>query len=319
MSAPLNTQSIVAFIWDFDKTLTPGYMQEPLFAHYGVEPATFWKEVNGLVDHYRKRGLKVSKDTAYLGHILTYARGGMPFEGLTNARLRELGAEVVLAPGMPEFMQRTRAVLKADERFSHHGVGVEHYIVSTGLRQIIEGSAIHDHVDGVWACELLSDPPGPGYLQTEGDDVTLSDTLSQVGYVLDNTTKTRAIFEINKGVNKEPAIDVNALMAPDERRVPIRNMIYIADGPSDVPVFSVVNKAGGKTLGVYTKGRNSNYDGVRKLEDHGRVNSIAEADYTADSAADLWLMSSLRQIAGEICDRRDRAIAQIAPPAGHVI
>lgn len=73
--------------------------------------------------------------------------------------------------------------------------------------------------------------------------------MTQVGYALDNTTKTRAIFEINKGVNIEPTLDVNAQMDLDERRVPIENMIYVADGPSDVPVFSVVGGAGVGLLG----------------------------------------------------------------------
>jgi hypothetical protein len=320
MPQPLYLQTVIAFIWDFDKTLTPGYMQKPLFDAFGVDEKTFWAEVNGLVQHYRKQGLQVSKDTAYLGHILTYVRHGA-FAGLTNQRLRELGADVPLAPGMPEFMQRTRALVAADQRYSHHGIKVEHYIVSTGLRQMIEGNPIRVHVDDVWACELLCDPPGPGYLHSaeQADDIALTGVVSQVGYALDNTTKTRAIFEINKGVNKEPGIDVNARMSEDDRRVPIRNMIYVADGPSDVPVFSVVNGNGGRTLGVYTLGTRSNYEGVKQLQDVGRVNSIAEADYRESRPADLWLMSSLRLIADDICKRRERAFASIQSVAGHVI
>lgn len=318
MPQALNLQTVIAFIWDFDKTLSPSYMQAPLFAEYDIDEGQFWKEVNGLVEHYRQRGLRVSKDTAYLGHLLSYVRAGR-FPGLTNPKLRELGAKVGLAPGMPDFMARTKAVVANDQRFDHHGVTVEHYIVSTGLRQMIEGNPIHQHVDEVWACELLADPPGPDYLSAgiaSGSDN--EGLLTQVGYVLDNTTKTRAIFEINKGVNHDPEIDVNARMADDDRRVPISNMIYIADGPSDVPVFSVINQGGGKTLGVYTLGERSNYDGVRRLQDDGRVNSIAEARYTENSAADLWLMSSLRTIAKGICDRRERSIRGIVGPAGHV-
>jgi hypothetical protein len=184
---------------------------------------------------------------------------------------------------------------------------------------MIEGNPIHQHVDEIWAYELLTDPPGPDYLSPGAapafDDESL---LTQVGYVLDNTTKTRAIFEINKGVNHDPEIDVNARMADDDRRVPISNMIYIADGPSDVPVFSVITQGGGKTLGVYTLGERPNYDGVRRLQDDGRVNSIAEASYTEGSAADLWLMSSLRTIATGICARRERSLQGIVAPAGHV-
>jgi hypothetical protein len=315
MPPALYQQTVIAFIWDFDRTLTPGYMQTPLFEEFGVDERAFWTEVEGLVAHYRDRGLQVNRDTAYLGHILSYIQDG-PFAGLTNARLRELGARIPLAPGIPEFMQRTRRVVHDNTRYAHHGIAVEHYIVSTGLRQMIEGNPVRSHVDGVWACELLCDPPGAGYLA--GTDSELTGVLSQVGYVLDNTTKTRAIFEINKGVNKQPTIDVNARMSPDQRRVPISNMIYIADGPSDVPVFSVVNSAGGKTLGVYTLSDRGNFRQVKMLQDQGRVNSIAEADYRASKPADLWLMDSLRLIADEICDRRDRTFAALQNPPGHV-
>jgi hypothetical protein len=315
MPPALYQQTVIAFIWDFDRTLTPGYMQTPLFDEFGVDERAFWTEVEGLVAYYRNRELQVNRDTAYLGHILSYAQAG-PFAGLTNAKLRELGARIPLAPGIPEFMDRTRRFVHDNARYAHHGIAVEHYIVSTGLRQMIEGNPVRAQVDGVWACELLCDPPGAGYLT--GGDAELTGQLSQVGYVLDNTTKTRAIFEINKGVNKEPGIDVNAQMSPDERRVPISNMIYIADGPSDVPVFSVVNSAGGKTLGVYTLSDRDNFRQVKMLQDQGRVHSIAEADYRQSKPADLWLMDSLRLIAEEICDRRDRTFAALQNPPGHV-
>jgi hypothetical protein len=318
MPAALNTQTVVAFVWDFDKTLSPSYMQTPLFEHYRIDQSAFWAEVNGLVAHYRARGLQVSKDTAYLGHILSYVKAGK-FPSLTNEKLRELGALVPLAPGMPTFIQRTRDRIRSDARFRRHGVTVEHYIVSTGLRQMIEGNAIRRHVDGVWACELLSDPPGPGYLGDDADSYPLTGELTQVGYVLDNTTKTRAIFEINKGVNHDPGIDVNARMAEDDRRVPISNMIYIADGPSDVPVFSVVNNQGGKTFAVYTLGPPSNFEGVKHLQDEGRVQGIAEANYEPNTTADLWLTSSMVEIASDICERRERRLSDITGPAGHVV
>lgn len=314
MPPALNTQNIIAFIWDFDKTLTPGYMQQPIFDRYGVDPKMFWLEVNALVEHYAARGLRVSKDTVYLSHMLAYIDGG-PFDGMTNTTLRELGASVPLSPGMPKFMERMRTLVSEDQRFAHHGISVEHYVVSTGLRQMIEGSQINEYIDGVWACELLSDPPRPGYLE-KGHDPEQDGKLTQVGYVLDNTTKTRAIFEINKGVNVWPNLDVNAQMDEDERRVPIRNMIYIADGPSDVPVFSVVGGRGGRTLGVWTDAKN--YEGVRDLEEDGRVQSIALADYSESSPADMWLSSSLRKIATQICDVRERRLEAIQGPAGHV-
>ena len=159
----------------------------------------------------------------------------------------------------------------------------------------------------------------PAYLNSGTECDPLTGELTQVGYVLDNTTKTRAIFEINKGVNHDPGIDVNARMAEDDRRVPISNMIYIADGPSDVPVFSVVNHQGGRTFAVYTLGPPSNFDGVKRLQDEGRVQGMAKADYQPDTAADLWLMSSMIEIANQICERRERRLSGITGPAGHVV
>jgi hypothetical protein len=316
MPAPLYTQSVVSFIWDFDKTLTHSYMQEPLFKAYGVDARKFWAEVNALDAYYRERDLSVSPDSAYLGHILRYVEAGV-FDGLTNEALRSLGADISLAPGIPEFFDETRALVANDARYARHEIKVEHYIVSTGLRQMIMGSALADHVDGIWACELLSDPPGPDYLTLPADGG--DGVVKQVGYVIDNTSKTRAIFEINKGVNKESNIDVNSLVAPDARRVPFKNMIYIADGPSDVPSFSVVNANGGKTLGVYSPGAEANYESAASLEDQGRVNSIAEADYRAGQPAYRWLMRSLKSIADEVCAVREGASAGRPGAPGHVV
>ena len=314
MPPPLYTQTVIAFIWDFDKTLTWGYMQQPLFDAYGVDSKEFWTEVNGLVKHYQSRGLMVSKDTAYLGHMLAYSAEGQPFAGLTNERLKELGAEITLAPGMPDFMDRTRALVASHTEYAKHDITVEHYVVSTGLRQMIAGTALAEAVDGYWASELLPDPPRAGYMQ--GQQEVPTGQLTQVGYTIDNTTKTRVLFEINKGVNHDPEVDVNSLMAQEQRRVPFKNMIYIADGPSDVPVFSVVNKFGGKTLGVWT---DDNFDQVMSLQEQGRIGAAFLADYRESSPADMWLMRALSKLADEIVAERARTFALIPGAPGHVV
>jgi hypothetical protein len=315
MPPPLQTQTIIAFIWDFDKTLTRGYMQKPLFDYYDVDEGKFWKEVNALEEFYGSFGLKVSADTAYLEHTLDYVRTGK-FSGLTTTLLRELGSQVQLAPGMPDFMKRTREFVTNDERYVKNLISVEHYVVSTGFRQMIEGNPIVEHLDGVWACELLPDPPIANNGSLNPSSFNPDGPLTQIGYTIDNTTKTRAVFEINKGINKLDNVNVNARMSADERRVPFSNMIYIADGPSDVPVFSVVGGQGGKTLAVHS---DENYDGVMQLQDDGRVNHTASADYTENSEADKWLFRSLRTIADAICHNRERQIEHIVNPAGHVV
>lgn len=315
MPPSLVTQTIVAFIWDFDRTLTRGYMQKPLFEYYGVDESKFWREVNALKKFYAKYELELAEDTAYLEHTLNYVRTGK-FPGMTNSLLRELGAQVQLAPGMPEFMRRTRDFVASDERYAKHLISVEHYVVSTGFRQMIEGNPIFEHLDGVWACELLPDAPMSSDGELDPSSFDPDGPLTQIGYTIDNTTKTRAIFEINKGINKLENVNVNARMSDDERRVPISNMIYIADGPSDVPVFSVVNGKGGKTLAVHS---GNNYEGVQQLQDDGRVNHTASADYSEGSDAELWLFHSLRKIADGICNRREQLIDSIVNPAGHAV
>ena len=99
--------------------------------------------------------------------------------------------------------------------------------------------------------------------------------------------------------------------------MPLRNMVYIADGPSDVPVFSILNKAGGKTLGVYNLEPRNNHKQVKQLQEQGRIQGMAEADYRPGKAAHLWLMDSLDQIAREIVENRRLAFSQIENPPGH--
>ena len=314
MPTPLHTQTVIAFVWDFDKTLIPSNMQDPIFEEYGVDPDVFWGEVDGLVDHYAKEGVIVQKDTAYLGHLLTYVREGV-FEGLSNKKLRELGARLTPVPGMPDFMKETRAHVGSVPEFAADGITVEHYIVSTGLRPMIEGSVFASNVDGIWANTFIESVAGPGYLErlpVPGGD---SD-ISQVGFTIDNTSKTRALFEINKGVNVA-GVDVNARMSEEQRRVPLKNMVYIADGPSDVPAFSILNSAGGRTLGVYNLEPMNNHAKVKQLQEHGRIQGMAEADYRPGKPAYLWLMDTLDQIAHEIVESRRLAFGAIKNPPGH--
>ena len=316
MPVPLYTQTVVAFLWDFDRTLTPGNQQEPLFEEYGVDEGEFWREVDGLVEYYAKREILIARDTAYLLHILTYVEQGI-FKDLTNAKLRELGARIPTAPGIPEFFEATRQAMADEPRFAAEAINVEHYAVSTGILPMIEGSVIAPHLDGIWANSFIERAAPPGY--TNRLDIDDSEhPISHIGYMIDNTAKTRAIFEINKGVNRAGAVDVNARMTREQRRVPIKNMIYIADGPSDVPCFSIVNERGGKTLGVYTTEPRNNFRGVRDLQEQGRIQGMAEADFRPGEAAYLWLMDSMEQIAEEIVTDRARAFADIPAPPGHV-
>lgn len=315
MPAPLHTQTVIAFVWDFDRTLIPSNMQDPLFDAYGVDPAIFWTEVEGLVEHYAREGVIVQRDTAYLGHLLTYVREGL-FPDLSNAKLETLGAQLEPAPGMPTFMDGVRDHVTSIPEFAAEGITVEHYIVSTGLRAMIEGSVFAGVIDGIWANTFIEHVAEPGYLDRL-PVVHPSGPITHVGYSIDNTSKTRALFEINKGVNKNPDVDVNARMSGDQRRVPMKNMVYIADGPSDVPAFSILNTAGGRTLGVYTLEPHDNHKKVKQLQEQGRIQGMAEADYRPGKPAYLWLMDTVEQIGHEIVEARRQAFDAIKNPPGH--
>lgn len=309
MPTTLFTQNIITCIWDFDKTLIPGYMQAPLFRRNGIDEATFWAETNALVDHYRRRGYHLSPEISYLNHILTYVLAGR-FGRLNNQQLRAYGADIEFYPGLPQFFDVAKSYVAEKAEYRKHEIQLEHYIVSTGLAEMIRGSAIASHVDGIWGCEFIENPLQPGFL-TQGEmSLTADAVIAQIGLVIDNTTKTRALFEINKGTNKNSAIEVNANVKPEDRRIPFQNMIYIADGPSDIPSFSVVKGGGGRTYGVYNPTHSGEFEQNDRLLQAGRIHGYGPADYTASSSTARWLRLHIHSICDRIVADREAAVAQ---------
>jgi hypothetical protein len=320
MTQQLFLQNIITCIWDFDKTLSPGYMQAPIFELYKVDPKKFWQEVEQLPDCYKKNGLDlISRDTLYLNHMLTYTRKGV-FKGLNNARLKKLGGKIELYRGLPQFFDEIKQLVATNPAYRQYDIQVEHYIVSTGLRQMILGSKIAPYVDGVWGCEFVEDTPLPGYLENAPKTVSEKPKIiSQIAYALDNTTKTRAVFEINKGSNKMPDIDVNAMIPDADRRVPFQNMIYIADGPSDIPVFSLINRFGGRTFAVYQPESSNEFAQVNRLQKQNRVQSFGEANYTQGSQTAMWIINAITEISTQIVKNRERALGdKIGKPPRHL-
>ena len=313
-SKGLFLQNVIAIIWDFDRTLSPQYMQAPLFRAYGVDEVQFWKEVNALPAYYARAGVHVQPDTCYLGHLLTYVRTGR-MAGLSNARLRALGAEIELFPGVPELFDVLAEVL-GRPAFVEGDLRLEHYVVSTGLTEMIRGSKIASRLAGIYASEFIEVPAEPG---AELDSQPCSGAISQIAGLLDNTTKTRALFEINKGVNRHPDISVNDMIPDEERRVPFRNMIYIADGPSDIPSFSVVRRQGGLAYAVYDPASESQYEQAVRLQETHRVNMIGPADYRQDSPTGRWLLLQVRRMAERIMSERRRVLEdRVQPSPTHV-
>ena len=191
-------------------------------------------------------------------------------------------------------------MFKDDSSYSEYGIQVEHYIVSTGFAEIIRGTSLVPYVDGIWGCELLDAPFGDGQV------------LSEVVYTIDNTTKTRAIFEINKGIGKLKGINVNTNIKKELRRVQFENMIYIADGPSDIPAFSVVHQNGGSTFAIYPKGNMKAMQQVEKMRADGRVDMYAEADYSEGTTANMWITNKIQEIADRIRENEKNKILSTA-------
>ena len=297
--------NIIAVIWDCDKTLVDGYMQDPIFEEYGINASDFWREVNSKPAELVKHGIRVNRDTYYLNHFIKCAHDGT-LKGLDNAKLREYGTKQKFYKGIPEIFEKTKNMFKDDKSYAEYGIQVEHYIVSKGFAEIIRGSELMPFVDGVWGCELLEAP------DSEGKPV-----ISETVYTIDNTSKTRAIFEINKGIGKIDGIEVNSKIPEENRRVHFENMIYIADGPSDIPAFSVVKKNGGATFAIYPKGDLKAMRQVEQMREDGRVDMYAEADYSEGTTAYMWITNRIQKIADRIRDTEKQKIMSSASGVPH--
>lgn len=291
--------NIIAIVWDFDKTLVDGYMQDPIFEEYKVNPNKFWNEVNRLPEKYKEeQGVKVNPDTIYLNQFIKYAKEGK-FKGLNNEKLKEFGKRLKFYSGIPEIFEKTKNLIEGNEIYKEYNIKVEHYIVSTGMSQIIKGSSVMPYVEGVWGCELIEDT------DDEGNKI-----ISEIGYTIDNTTKTRALFEINKGVGSRDSVNVNTKIPEELRRVHFINMVYIADGPSDIPAFSVMNKNKGATFAIYPRGNAKALKQVENMREEGRINMYAEADYTEGSTAYMWITNKITEFAERIRNEEKAKIAQ---------
>ena len=280
--------NIIAVIWDFDRTLVDGYMQDPIFKKFGIDSSKFWSDMEAAKEECAKRAYRVNKDTYYVNYFIRCAHDGT-LQGLNNTMLKEAGSEQKFYPGVEQLLKTIKETFKDDPEYSEYGIQVENYIVSTGFAETIRGTSLMPWIDGIWGCELLDGPDGHG-----------GTVINEMVYTIDNTTKTRALFEINKGIGKVPDIDVNSQIEKSMRRVQFEHMIYIADGPSDIPAFSVVKQNGGLTFTIYPKGDYRAMQQVDQMRASGRVDMYGEADYSPDTTAYMWITDKIKQIGKKI-------------------
>jgi hypothetical protein len=165
-------------------------------------------------------------------------------------------------------------------------------------------------VEDVFACEFIETPLPPNFKSQSELSLPLELEITQVGMTVDNTIKTRFIFEINKGSNKSSQIDVNAFIPHEDRRIPINQMIYIADGPSDVPVFAVVKGMGGKTYAVYNPEDEKEFQQSCSLVERGRVHNNGPADYSNNSPTSMWIKQKVTEIFRKMINNKEKQLAE---------
>jgi 2-hydroxy-3-keto-5-methylthiopentenyl-1-phosphate phosphatase len=259
---------IIALLYDFDKTLCTQDMQNYAFIpSLGMEPAAFWKEANEFGYAQHMDGI-----LAYMYTMLRKSREkGMP---LTREALVEKGRSIELFPGVKEWFTRINAFGES------LGVEIEHYILSSGLSEIIEGSGISHEFKKVYASEFYYDETGtPVWPKLD----------------VNFTAKTQFVYRINKGVlDVANDRDLNASMPDDSKRIPFTNMIYVGDGLSDVPCMKMMRSYGGQAIAVYQP---ESRVAVEELLYRGRVDFIFPADYREDTDLDKTVKNIIRKMA----------------------
>jgi len=260
---------IIALMYDFDKTLCTTDMQAYTFIpNLGMSANEFWAKASDLAEKH-----KMDRILAYMYLMLDEAH--IHRKPIRRSDFVALGKDLELYPGVAEWFSRINRFGK------EQGVTIKHYIISSGLREIIEGSSIYKEFDDVFAGEFLYDENGVACWPKN---------------VVNYTTKTQFLFRINKGVlDISNDDDLNRFTPEEDRPVPFRNMIYIGDGLTDVPCMKLVKVNGGCSIAVYQKGKQAK---VKDLILDQRVNFIEPADYSEGSQLDQITKDIIVKMAG---------------------
>ena len=242
---------IIAIMYDFDKTLSTTDMQNYSFIpNLGMTPDEFWGETGKFSE---KEG--VERILSYMYMMIKIAKEkGIT---LTKQYLRECGKNIKFFPGVTTWFKRINEY--AEER----GIKVEHYLVSSGTREIVEGSQIFNEFKEIYGCEFYYE-----------DDVPVWPKLA-----INYTQKTQFFFRIAKGVY-DVRDDNGVNKKSHGLRIPYRNIIYIGDGMTDIACMTVVKQNGGRSIAVYPE---KEIDKVRNIYTEGRCNYICRADYSSGS------------------------------------
>ena len=256
---------VIALCYDFDKTLSPDDMQAQGYIQT-VQPegsdviGDFWKESNS-----RAAANNMDKNLAYMYTMKKKARGQIVF---TKEKLADYGSKVALFEGVKDWFKRIR------DYGAERDIIIEHYIISSGLKEMIEGTSIANEFKELYATSFYFDEDGVAVWPAQ---------------VVNYTNKTQFLFRISKGVLDVNDDAVNDSFAPDELRVPFRNMVYLGDSDTDIPCMKLVNSQGGYSIGVFNpdeKDKVKAKNKVYKMMRDNRISYFAPADYSEGSELD---------------------------------
>lgn len=261
----MTDRPIVAMMYDFDKTLSPRDMQEYAFIPgIGMKGQEFWDTCNTLTRQYEMDDI-----LSYMLAMVQESHGRML---ITREVFKALGESVVLFDGVIDWFDRVNAY------GASLGLNVEHYIISSGLKEIIEGTPIAGCFKEIFASCFCYDQKGVPFWPA---------------LAVNYTSKTQFLYRINKGVldiTEHKAL--NGYTPPGGHRVPFSNMIYVGDGYTDVPCMKLVRQNGGHSIAVYQQDK----DTADGLLEHGRVDYTMPADYSAGSKMERTVFAVLDQI-----------------------
>lgn len=256
----------IALMYDFDRTLCTKEMQEFAFIpSIGMQSSQFWEEANEL-------GARHHMDSVLAYMYLMIKKSAEKNIPLRRESLTETGSSVQFYKGVETWFSRINAFAESQ------GAQTEHYVISSGLKEIIGGTSIAKEFKEIFACEFLYDDSGSAVWP-----------VTAVNY----TNKTQFVYRINKGVlDVSNDRDLNKSMPDDSKRIPFGNMIYIGDGLSDVPCMKMMKSYGGYSIAVYDKKNEKVCDLLLK----NRVDYIYPADYSADTDLENTVKNIIRKI-----------------------
>ena len=262
---------ILALMYDFDHTLSPRDMQEYAFIpELGMEAGDFWRLCREVGNRHHMDSI-----LAYMYVMIFEARRRSM--RLSRKTFNQQGEKVELFPGMDTWFQRVNAY------GAHLGFQVEHYVLSSGIKEIVEGTPIADQFKMIYAAEFV-------YNEESGEP-------EWPAMAINYTSKTQFIYRINKGILDVTENDrLNEHTPHDKRRVPFTNMIYVGDGSTDVPCMKLVGSRGGHAIAVYTGERNH---AVNDMLVHGRVHFVAPTDYRAGGEMEQIVFGIFDSVAAE--------------------